>query len=269
MVVIAPPADAAEGQAIAEAASAAGAEIVVPAIRPAEMRESIERGLELLARGSSPEIVMVMPADHPGIMREIVATIVEHAAGHPESLVIPTYNGRRGHPIVLPWKVAALVHSLPAGMGLNSLVEKHHSLVAELAVSHSEIVRDLDTPDDLEYWQDRQNIDRNLPTKMELTVRLFALAKEKAGRSELSIELAPGSTVGDLRTALADRLPALAPLMPSALIAVNEEYAIEGTPISPGSRLAMIPPVSGGAARPFITARPDPIKQRRILSDHD
>jgi molybdopterin converting factor subunit 1 len=80
-----------------------------------------------------------------------------------------------------------------------------------------------------------------------VTVRLFALAKEKAGRSELAIELAHGATVADLRTALADRLPALAPLMPSVLIAVDEEYASDGTLISPGSRLAVIPPVSGGA----------------------
>ncbi len=80
-----------------------------------------------------------------------------------------------------------------------------------------------------------------------MTVRFFALAKERAGQSELTIDLAHGSTVSDVRKALADRLPALAPLIPTALIAVNEEYAGDGTPIAPGSRLAMILPVSGGA----------------------
>jgi molybdenum cofactor cytidylyltransferase len=247
VVVIAPPADSAEGPAIAKAASTAGAEIFVPDLRPAEMRESIEHGLELLARGGSPDSVMVTPADYPGIVPEIVAEIAEYAARYPESLVIPTFNGRRGHPIVFPWKVAVAVRSIPVGLGLNALVAQHSRLVAELAVSHFEIVRDLDTLDDLEYWQNRENAHRPLATKMEVTVRLFAMAKERAGRSELKIELAPGATVADLRTALADRLPALAPLMPSALIAVDEEYASEGTPITPGSRLAMIPPVSGGA----------------------
>jgi molybdenum cofactor cytidylyltransferase len=246
VVVIAPPADAAEGLAIAKAASTAGAEIVVPEMRPAEMRDSIEHGLELLARGQSPDSVMLMPADHPGINPGIVALIAEYAARHPKSLVIPTFNGRRGHPIVLPWPVASLVQSLPTGMGLNALVAQHSHLVVELVMSNAEIVHDLDTPDDLEYWQNRENADRNRATKMEVTVRLFALAKERARRSEVTIELASGSTVGDLRTALADRLPALAPLIPSALIAINEEYASEGTPILPGSRLAMIPPVSGG-----------------------
>jgi molybdenum cofactor cytidylyltransferase len=246
VVVIAPPADTAEGPAIAKAACGAGAEIVVPATRPAEMRESIEHGLEVLEQGRTPDSVMVTPADHPGIRPETVALIAAYATSHRDSLVIPTYNGRRGHPIVLPWNVACGVRCLPADSGLNALVAEHSHIVAELAVRHSEIVRDLDTPGDLEYWQTRQNQDRNLGTNMELTVRLFALAKERAGRSELTIELAPGSTVSDLRTALADRVPALAPLIPSALIALNEEYASEGTPIAPGSRLAMIPPVSGG-----------------------
>jgi molybdenum cofactor cytidylyltransferase len=191
--------------------------------------------------------VMVTPADHPGITPEIVAQIAEYAVRYPELLVIPTFNGRRGHPIVLPWRVAVVVRSLPVGLGLNALVAQHSHLVAELAASHPEIVRDLDTPDDLEYWQRRSNEAPIIPTKMEVTVRLFALAKERAGRSELTINLASGATVADLRTVLADHLPALAALMPSVLIAVDEEYASDGTLISPGSRLAVIPPVSGGA----------------------
>ena len=67
---------------------------------------------------------------------------------------------------------------------------------------------------------------------MEVTVRLFALAKERAGQSEITIDLAHGSTVSDVRKALADRLPALAPLIPTALIALDEEYASDGTPIT-------------------------------------
>ena len=42
MIVTAPPADAAEGPAIAAEARLAGAEVVVPPIRPIEMRDSIE-----------------------------------------------------------------------------------------------------------------------------------------------------------------------------------------------------------------------------------
>jgi len=82
--------------------------------------------------------------------------------------------------------------------------------------------------------------------RIHVTVRLFALAKERAGRSEIELELPAKSTVADLRRALRDRFPELAALWSSALVAVDEEYAGDDVPIGPGTTLAVIPPVSGG-----------------------
>ena len=82
---------------------------------------------------------------------------------------------------------------------------------------------------------------------LHVQVRLFALAKERAGRSVIDLELAPASRVAGLRAALRERFPALAPLLPNVLIAINEEYADDDALIPPGSRIAVIPPVSGGA----------------------
>ena len=228
--MVAPPADAAEGPAIAAEARRAGAEVVVPPTRPAEMRDSIELGLERLARHGAPERVLLTPGDYPGITAEVVARLVEYAARMPDRIVIPSHNGRRGHPIVLPWTIAAQIRSLPAGAGVNALVAQHADSVVELDVASSEIVADLDTPDDLLRWEQRQTPgDRResgfrfqIPdsrsraegewTRFRVQVRLFALAKDRAGRSELEIELAHGSTVADLRTALGERLPALGAL---------------------------------------------------------
>ena len=47
------------------------------------------------------------------------------------------------------------------------------------------------------------------------------------------------------------------------MIAVDEEYAGDDTPIPPGSRLAVIPPVSGGAGEPGRRGRPS--SQRRLV----
>jgi molybdopterin converting factor subunit 1 len=82
-----------------------------------------------------------------------------------------------------------------------------------------------------------------------VTVRLFALARQRAGRPELALELAEPATVGDLRRAIVARHPELAPLVPNLLIAVAAEYAGDDTPIPPGAEIAAIPPVSGGVAR--------------------
>ncbi len=243
VVVIVPPADAPEGPDIANLARRAGAEVVVPAARPAQMRDSIEVGLATLARGEPPRSVLLTPADYPGLSSRIVETIVRQAARQPDQIVIPTYDGRRGHPIILPWTLAVEISGLPPGTGVNALVARYAEKVSEIPMPGSAVLADLDTPADLENWRLR-------PTaRFRVGVRLFALAKERAGCAEHEIELDPGSRVAELRVALGDQIPALRPLLQTALIAVNEEYADDETPIAPGSRLAVIPPVSGGGLR--------------------
>jgi molybdopterin converting factor subunit 1 len=81
---------------------------------------------------------------------------------------------------------------------------------------------------------------------MKVCVKLFAVAKELAGRQQLLIELPPGATVGDLRVAVITASPALAKIVPHALWAVDAEYASDVTPITEQSEVALIPPVSGG-----------------------
>jgi molybdopterin converting factor small subunit len=83
---------------------------------------------------------------------------------------------------------------------------------------------------------------------MQATVLLFALAKERAGRSSLCLDLPDHSTVRDLKLAIAEACPPLAPLLPTMRIAINSEYAPDDDrPIPPGAELAAIPPVSGGS----------------------
>ncbi len=82
---------------------------------------------------------------------------------------------------------------------------------------------------------------------MEATVLLFALAKERAGRPSLTVDLPDQSTVADLKAALSRACPALGPILPTLRIAVDSEYAPDDLPIPPGSELAAIPPVSGGS----------------------
>lgn len=81
---------------------------------------------------------------------------------------------------------------------------------------------------------------------MRARVQMFARAKELAGNEIVELELPRAATVGDLRRALAVAVPALAPLLPHVMIALNLEYAGDGTKIPQGAALACIPPVSGG-----------------------
>jgi MoaE-MoaD fusion protein len=78
---------------------------------------------------------------------------------------------------------------------------------------------------------------------MQIRVRLFAILRERAGFDELRLELPEGATV-------ADALQQLGPVAGDlkVVMAVNREYADASAPLHEHDELALIPPVSGGAA---------------------
>ena len=90
---------------------------------------------------------------------------------------------------------------------------------------------------------------------MVVHVRLFAALRERAGRDAIELELHDGALVSDALAAVDD----LARDLPLVL-AVNREYAAPGDRLAPGDELALIPPVSGGAATaPHVAVRAEPL----------
>jgi molybdopterin synthase catalytic subunit len=78
---------------------------------------------------------------------------------------------------------------------------------------------------------------------MDVTVKLFAGLRERAGADEVGVTLPDGARVADALSQLAgltDGVP--------VVMAVNQEFADESVVLHPGDELALIPPVSGGAA---------------------
>jgi molybdopterin synthase catalytic subunit len=76
---------------------------------------------------------------------------------------------------------------------------------------------------------------------MLVNVRLFAVLRERAGTSQIELELPDGAHVADALAALSD----LAGDLP-LVMAINRDYADADATLSPGDELALIPPVSGG-----------------------
>jgi len=88
---------------------------------------------------------------------------------------------------------------------------------------------------------------------MELSVRFFALYRERAGCSVAKVTLPEGTTVADLVAVVRDRFPKLAPPDVKIVVAVNEEYAEPETSLQAGDEICLIPPVSGGQPNPGST----------------
>jgi molybdopterin synthase catalytic subunit len=89
---------------------------------------------------------------------------------------------------------------------------------------------------------------------MLVRVRLFAVLRERAGRDMLELELPDGATVADALAALSEVTAGV-----ECVMAVNRDYADPSVVLTPGDELALIPPVSGGAARIHAALTPDPL----------
>jgi molybdenum cofactor cytidylyltransferase len=152
VIVVAPPAEAPHAARLADQAAAAGALVVVAPGATADMRASVELGLARLRQGPPPATVLLAPGDSPGMTTELVARIIAEAGTRPSVIVVPAARGRRGHPVALPWSLAARIPDLAPGAGVNALLAAHAATVVELEVDNSAVAADLDTPADYRRW---------------------------------------------------------------------------------------------------------------------
>jgi molybdenum cofactor biosynthesis protein MoaC len=104
---------------------------------------------------------------------------------------------------------------------------------------------------------------------MRVSVRLFAILRERAGADAVELELAPGATVAEALRELSrhEALGDVLARMPIRL-AVNRDYADEHTELAPSDELALIPPLSGGApelaAPVHVRVCAEPISAERL-----
>ena len=81
---------------------------------------------------------------------------------------------------------------------------------------------------------------------MNVRVRLFAGARQVAGRETVEVELPEGATIGELRRRLAGEFPRLSDLVAGVMFAIDTQYACDRDEIPADADVACIPPVSGG-----------------------
>jgi molybdopterin converting factor subunit 1 len=81
---------------------------------------------------------------------------------------------------------------------------------------------------------------------MQITVKLFASARELAGGDSITVELPTGATVARLRQELMERLPAARDLLARSMFAIDCDYAADDKGVQASNEIACIPPVSGG-----------------------
>jgi molybdenum cofactor cytidylyltransferase len=142
---------------LAEMASTAGAAVCLLDHETPDMRATIQEGLRWFEERlpmRDDDGWLLCPADHPAIDAAVISRLQLEKAGQPErSILIPTFEGRRGHPALIGWNEVAAIRALPPGQGLNSYFRLHASQTLEVPVESGGILLDLDTPEDYAHLQ--------------------------------------------------------------------------------------------------------------------
>jgi molybdopterin converting factor small subunit len=82
---------------------------------------------------------------------------------------------------------------------------------------------------------------------MQITVKLFALMREKAGTDTILLEVPAGAAVTQALAALMCQYPMLRPYIANTRFSLHMDFVDPETTLAEGDELVLIPPVSGGA----------------------
>ncbi|MBE2182809.1 MAG: nucleotidyltransferase family protein [Anaerolineae bacterium] len=118
-----------------------------------EMLRSIQAGLRALPVEISAAIVVL--GDQPQIQSPIVAQIIQTYWRDHSLIVMPSFEMRRGHPMLLDRRLWAELLALPDGATAREVINRHAAEINYVPVNNDSILRDMDTPQEYEVERKR------------------------------------------------------------------------------------------------------------------
>lgn len=102
------------------------------------------------------EAAMVFLGDQPQISTNVIQKVAEAWIPSEKGIIIPTFNGKRGHPVLIDTKYKSAINNLDPNKGLRQLMEENQNDIEEVEIEAPEILRDIDTPEDYEFEINRK-----------------------------------------------------------------------------------------------------------------
>ena len=107
------------------------------------MLSSVKCGFRNLP--SDYSAVLVFQGDQPFITPKAINAVIKAYLLSGKGIVIPTFQNKRGHPLLIDRKYRDEIGKLSAAKGLHSLADKFSDDVLEVDTDESGILRDFDT----------------------------------------------------------------------------------------------------------------------------
>jgi len=111
-----------------------------------EMLESIQLGLQ--AQKPSAEATLICLGDQPQVEERSVRTVCEAFRENKSSIVVPSYQMRRGHPWLIARELWDEVLQMHAPESMRDFLNAHKNAIFYVEHDSPSILQDLDTPAD-------------------------------------------------------------------------------------------------------------------------
>ena len=94
------------------------------------------------------DALVVLPADMPFVRSWTVRLLLERFAAQP-AIVSPRFNGKRGHPVILPPGLRDEIRTADPLLTLHDILKRHQDIRVDVEVEDRGVLRDVDHPADL------------------------------------------------------------------------------------------------------------------------
>ena len=94
------------------------------------------------------DALVVLPADMPFVQAGTIRALLE-AFGWKSAIVSPRFNGKRGHPVILPPALRDEIRAADPLLTLHDILKRHPEDRVDVDVADRGVIRDVDRPEDL------------------------------------------------------------------------------------------------------------------------
>lgn len=140
----------AKAESIADSVDLSPVHVVVNTNYHQGQLSSLIAGLERTP--GDAEAILLCLVDNPFVTPEIVNRIVEVFRQTQSPIVLPTFNGRRGHPALFSRPLFDDLLNAPPEMGARHVVHAHEDRIIEVEMPSDAILAKIDTPDEYQSY---------------------------------------------------------------------------------------------------------------------
>lgn len=111
---------------------------------------SIQAAVRSLPKNETAGLVLC-PVDHPIVSAGLVAKLIEEFDSTGKAIVVPTYRGRRGHPVIFRASLYEELLVASPEVGARAVVWAHQQDVVEVPTEEKGVVLNLNDPETLKH----------------------------------------------------------------------------------------------------------------------